>query len=289
MCPSTGPVLQGRVMPALTAASSSRRPWAKRRPPKRALRGALQPGIELCALALADELDNGFREGAGLRQCARGAPLGERLRLARWARVRTSHHQPRRPAGRERRLPGFTARQQALTHQALAGCGPLGLTQALGIAGDGGITAAVATWAELRPELAGVTAARIPALDQVVFVGGEETLATISAPLPFGQWRRMEVAVHRGSAQAQRPGDGLTRPPLAASRPHRLLAGQPSRPALAGELLGRRRGGGSGTGTAMAPSAGRIGARRIAAWTAVSPWPCARHPCSRASAPCCRR
>jgi hypothetical protein len=98
----------------------------------------------------------------------------------------------------------------------LAGCDPLGLTQALSIAGDGGITAAVAPLTELRTQLAGVTAARIPALDQVVLVGVEQTLTTISAPLPFGKGRRMEVALHRGSAQAQLPGDGRARPPLAA-------------------------------------------------------------------------
>ena len=65
----------------------------------------------------------------------------------------------------------------------------------------------------------------------------------------------MEVAKHRRPAHAQLPGDGLARPPLAAQRPHLLLDGQPSRPALASELLGRRRGGGGGTGTAMEPSA----------------------------------
>jgi len=55
----------------------------------------------------------------------------------------------------------------------------------------------------------GVTAARIPALDQIVFVGVEDTLAAISAPLPFRKCRRMEVAKHRRPAHAQLPGDGL--------------------------------------------------------------------------------
>ena len=48
------------------------------RRPQRTLRGALQPGIELCPLALADELGNVFCEGDGVRQFARlGAPLGD--------------------------------------------------------------------------------------------------------------------------------------------------------------------------------------------------------------------
>ena len=118
----------------------------------------------------------------------------------------------------------------------------MGLTQALGIAGNGGITAAIAPWAELRTELAGVTAARIPALDQVVLIRVEDTLAAISAPLPFRKGRRMEGAKHCRPTHAQLPGDGLARPPLAVQCPHLLIGGQPSRPALAGELLGCRRG-----------------------------------------------
>jgi hypothetical protein len=185
--------------------------------PKRTLRGALQPGIKRCPLALADELDKVFRQEDSVRQCARlGAQLGELLGLDRRPLVRTSQHQPCRPAGRERRLPGVTDRHQGFAYQALARCHPLGLTQALGLAGHGGITAAGATWAELRPELAGVTAARIPALDQGVLIRVEDTLAAISAPLPFRTGRRMAVANHRRPAHAQLPGDGLTRPPLAA-------------------------------------------------------------------------
>ena len=212
--------------------------------PQRTWRRALQPGIELRPLALADERDNVCRQGAGVRQCARlSAPLGELLGLDRRALVLPAQHQPRRPAGREQRWRGVTDRQHALAHQALAGGCPLGLTQTLGIAGDGGITAAVATWAALRTQRAGVTAARIPALDQGVLVGSEETFAAIIAPGPFRTCRRLEVAVHRGAAQAQLPGEGLARPPLAAQRPHLLLEGQPSRPALGSELLGRWRGG----------------------------------------------
>ena len=48
---------------------------------------------------------------------------------------------------------------------------PLGLTQALGIASNGRITAAIAPLPEFRTQLAGVTAACIPALDQVVLIG----------------------------------------------------------------------------------------------------------------------
>ena len=70
--------------------------------PHRTLRRALQPGIELHPLALADELDKGFCQGDGVRQFARlGAQLGELLRLDRRALVCTAHHQPRRPAGRK--------------------------------------------------------------------------------------------------------------------------------------------------------------------------------------------
>ena len=178
--------------------------------PQRTLRRALQPGIELGALALADELDNVFRQGDGLRQFTRlGAQLGQLLGLDRRMLVRTSQHEPCRPAGRERRLPGVTDGHQGLAYQALARCHPMGLTQALSIAGNGRITAAVAPLTEFRTQLAGVTAARIPALDQGVFIGVEDTLAAISAPLPFRKGRRMEVATHRRPAHAQLPGDGL--------------------------------------------------------------------------------
>ena len=113
--------------------------------PQRTLRGALQPGIKLCPLALADELDKVFREGDGLREFARlGAHLGQLLRLDCRVLVRTSQHQPCHPTGRERRLLGVTDGHQWPADQALARCHPLGLTQALGLAGDGGITTAVA-------------------------------------------------------------------------------------------------------------------------------------------------
>jgi hypothetical protein len=106
----------------------------------------------------------------------------------------------------------------------------------------------VATWAECRTALAGVTAARMPALDQVVLIGMKDTLAAISAPLPFRKGRRREVAKHRRPAHAQLPGNGLARAPLAVPCPHLLSGGQPSRPALAGELLSRRRGWGQWDG-----------------------------------------
>jgi hypothetical protein len=83
--------------------------------PKRTLRGARQPGIELRPLALAEELDNVFRQGDGLRQCTRlGAQLGQLLGLDRGALVLPSYHQPRHSAGRERWLPGFTDRYPGL-------------------------------------------------------------------------------------------------------------------------------------------------------------------------------
>ena len=184
--------------------------------PKRTLRGALQPGIELRPLALADELDKVFREGNGIRQFARlGAQPGQLLGLDRRALVRTSPHQPCRPTGRERRRPRVTDGHQGLASQALARGRRLGLTQALGLAGNGRITAAVATLTEFRTQLARVTAARMPALDQVVFIGVEDTLAAISAPCPFRTCRRLEGAKDCRPAHAQLPGDGLARAPLA--------------------------------------------------------------------------
>ena len=72
---------------------SSRSPWAKRRNTPSDWRRALQPGIELCPLALADERDKVFRQGAGVREFARlGAPLGELLGLDGRALVCASHH-----------------------------------------------------------------------------------------------------------------------------------------------------------------------------------------------------
>ena len=71
----------------------------------------------------------------------------------------------------------------------------------------------------------------------------------------------MEVATHRRPAHAQLLGDGLARPPLAVQGPHLLIEGQPPRPALAGELLGRRRGWGQWDGDGH--SAIRMGDRGL--------------------------
>jgi hypothetical protein len=102
-------------------------------------------------VALADERGQGVRQGDGFRQVTlRRAQRGKRLGLDRRALGLTAPHQPRRPAGRARRLPGCTARQPGLAHPAR------------GITGDGWIPASGAPLAERRPQLAGVTAARLP-------------------------------------------------------------------------------------------------------------------------------
>ena len=120
--------------------------------PQRTLCGALHPGLERRPLALADERGNILPSRRG-RPPVRpaGRATGQRLGLARRALVLPSQPQPRPRAGRERRLPALTDRHQGPAPEALAGCHPLGLTQALGRAGDGGITAAVAPWRSAAP------------------------------------------------------------------------------------------------------------------------------------------
>jgi hypothetical protein len=95
----------------------------------------------------------------------------------------------------------------------------------------------------LPEEPQGVTAPSIPALEAIVCVGREHTLAAITAAPALGQHRRPEIAPDGILPSPQLRGHGMPRPPLIVQRPHLLMERHLSRPALSGLGLGRHRNG----------------------------------------------
>jgi hypothetical protein len=78
-------------------------------------------------------------------------------------------------------------KRQGVTWSPLSWCLALRLAHALGVAGDGDITAAVAMLLELSEESQGVAAPRIPAFEEIGCIGREETAAAVTARLALGK------------------------------------------------------------------------------------------------------
>ena len=90
-------------------------------------------------------------------------------------------------------------------------------------------------------ELERLPTPRVPPLEDVLFIGGEEALAGIAPPFALGEGRRLEIPHHGHAPHAEVLGNRARRPPLTVERPDLFIGGEPPRPALRRPGLGLRR------------------------------------------------
>src|SRR5262249_51764588 len=223
-------------------------------PARKALQGlertgsrALQPGIEALRLALAHEVGKVLREVDRLSHRGMLLPeLGELLRFGRGALGLTPQHQPRRPARRQGLGDRLRHHRQALAPALAAGWDALGLTDAADIRGNATIAPGVAPQLEFPKQLDGGVAAGIPALQEIVLIGIDDTASIVAPVLPPGPRRHLHIALNGTPAAAHLGGDGCRAPALAVQGPHLIIARLPAGsalgcPGLLGWGRGRRR------------------------------------------------
>src|SRR5437764_13562274 len=111
---------------------------------------------------------------------------------------RVDHRRERGP------LPGGPPRRGPL----------LRLPQALRVARQGGVAAAVAPRLELAEQAPAVAPAGVPPLQEERLPGVEQPPPGVAAPLALAARRVPQVADHRAPAEAEVPGDRVTGPAL---------------------------------------------------------------------------
>jgi hypothetical protein len=113
----------------------------------------------------------------------------------------------------------------------------------VGRSGPRRVASGIATLLDLTTLTQRIAAAGVPPIQEIRFIGIEDTAATVPAAHPLQQGGRAEIAKHRTLADAQMGGNSMARSPLLTQRPHLLMALYSARPALSRLLLpGRRRG-----------------------------------------------
>jgi hypothetical protein len=151
---------------------------------------------------------------------------------------RLPHHQPSRLTSGEGPVVGFGHAGEGQPTPPW----PRRLAQALGVAGDGGVAPRIAALLELPREAPGVVTAGVPPVQEIGVIGGEDTVAAVTASPALRQGGSAQIAKHRRLADAEVGRNGVPRPPLVVQRPHLLMAVDPAGPALGRLLLvGRRR------------------------------------------------
>jgi hypothetical protein len=194
-----------------------------------ALGGTREPRLQLLGLPLAHEVDEVLGEIDRLGHVRMlGAQLVELLDVVLGALLLMPDHQPGRLTSGEEPLVGLGHRGEGRPRPSLPGRLALRLAQALCVTGDGGLAARIATLLELAIEAQGITAAGVPPFQEIGFVGGEDTVALVTASPALGQGGRAQIATHRSLPNAQVGGDGMPRPPLVVQRPALLMALDPA-------------------------------------------------------------
>src|SRR5262245_35779524 len=118
----------------------------------------------------------------------------------------------------------------------------LRLTQTAGIGRHHAIASAIAALTDLAKEPHGGIAAGIPALEQIRFIGVEQTGPRVAAALASRKRGGPEIALHRPETQPHVLGNGRARPSLLMQSPELRMQRLPVCLALPRTLL-RGRGG----------------------------------------------
>src|SRR5215813_12306901 len=88
----------------------------------------------------------------------------------------------------------------------------LGLTDAADIGGDAAIAPGIAPQLELPQQLDGGVAAGIPALQEIVLIGIEDTPPIVAPVLPHGPRRHLQIPLDCAPAAAHLRGNGRRAP-----------------------------------------------------------------------------
>src|SRR5712691_6411545 len=146
---------------------------------------ALEPGIELLGLALAYQGGKVLRKVDRLGHLDRlRLELGELLGLGLGALRLTPEHQPGGAAWRKRLRRGLCHARKRLAPALASGGQALGLAYAADIGRDAAIAPRIAPRLELPKQLDRGPTARVPALQEVVLIGIEQTPPIVAAVLP---------------------------------------------------------------------------------------------------------
>ena len=177
--------------------------------------GALQPGSEALRLPLADEAREILRQVDRLRRlsacCARKwASCWASASVRFVSRRSTEPGGPARCQGLARRLGN---NGQGSARAAVPRGKTLSLPQAAGIGGDHPIAARITTLAEVAKQPHGGIAARIPAFEEVRFIGVEPTLSVITTAFAPCKRGALEVALDGAQTHPHVLRDGRGRPP----------------------------------------------------------------------------
>src|SRR3954468_6497436 len=146
---------------------------------------------------------------------------------------RVPQHQPCGSARRERPSLRIGHRWQAAAGP-LPGRPLLSLAQALGIARQCGIAAAVAVALDLAEQAATVPAAGVPALQNDRLPGIEPAPAGIAATAALRERLVPQVSGDGAARETEMAADGLAGPAVPVQRPHLLEFRQPPLPTLLG-------------------------------------------------------
>ena len=177
--------------------------------------GAFEPGSELRRLPLAHQLRKVLGEGDRLvhRSMLR-AQLGELLRLSLGARRLTPQHQPGRPAGRQGLAHRLSDARQGLPRAALPRREALCQASTARRGRHRTVTPGVAAPLEVAKQLHRGLAARIPALEEIRFIGIEQTVPVVAAAFTPSKRGGPEIALHRAETQPDVLGNRGARPSL---------------------------------------------------------------------------
>ena len=163
--------------------------------------------------------------------------LGELLGLDLCALRLASQHQPGGSAWGQRRAEGLRHRWQGLAWAAVPRRQALGLPQTAGIGCDHPIAARIATLAQVTKEPHRRIAARIPAFEEIRFIGVEHTLSSVTTAFAPRKRGALKVALDGSQTHPNMLRDGRGRPPLTVQGPDLRMQRLPVCLVLRGALL----------------------------------------------------
>src|SRR5262249_46632675 len=137
----------------------------------------------------------------------------------------TPQYQPGHPARREGLARGLRHHRQGLASALTSGGYALRLADAAHIGGDAAIAPWIAAALELPEQLYSGVAARIPALEEIVFIGIEETAPIVAAMLPHRPRRHLQIPLDRATATPHLRRNRHNRPALTVQSPHLIVDG----------------------------------------------------------------
>ncbi len=203
---------------------------------------ALQPVIKRLRLALTDPGGKILRQRDRLGDLGRlHLELDELLGLGDGALLRAPQHQPGSPARRQGPARRLGHGRQGLACAAVPGSQTLDLPQPVDIGSNHPIAARIAALTEVAKQPHGGVASRIPALEQIWFIGVKDTRPEVAASSALRKTGGAEIALDRAQTQSDLLRNGCGCPALAVQGPDLGMQRLPLSLAPRGTLLRRQR------------------------------------------------